>query len=282
MHNYHTQLIWAIDAALLAASAMLAAVIILGAVIGEYLWKRRTRALLNIKENVYEMILAGQKAAKAEFSTFMALTSPQQFLDVTTNRNRELIFFNDSEQQMFKKYFVSPKNIGRLEKLAVRSRNKWQRIEAILALGHGGSSGAVGIMKKTLFSKDEDIAYFSMSALGQLKTMEAAEPLIELFGKSPLWRYKLVSILESFPEEVADEAVKLTYGKDPSLRIWAVKLASKFKAGHRADRILELMSDGSPEVRAAACEYLGRSGAKKAEGALIKALKDDSWLVRSS
>lgn len=282
MHNYYTNLVWKIDAVLLAASLALTVVIIFNAAIREYLWKRRSRALLNIKEHVYELVLSGEEINKEECAKIISVSTPQQFLDVATNRNRELIFFNDSEQELFKKHFLSAQNISRLKKIAKNPGNKWHRIEAIMSLGYANVTNAADIFKKTIFSKDEDIAYFSMMALGQFKNAESARALIELCKKNPLWRHKLFSILESFPPDVIDEIMKLMKDKDASVRLWAMKLASKFNVKGHFVEIKKLVDDKSPEVRAALYECLGKSGTKAYEDILVAALEDDSWLVRAS
>ncbi len=282
MYNYHADIVWKIDAILLAGCLALAALIIINMIIREYLWKRRSRALLGIKENVYEMILSGKGAGREGSIRLLSSSTPQQFLDVSTNRNRELIFFNDSEQEMFKKYYLSPQNLSRLKKIAAGEGDKWRRIEAIMALGYAGAADAVSILKKGLFSKNEDISYFSMISLGQLKSIEASRPLIEFFKKNPLWRYKLVAILENFPAETIEAIIMLTRDKDPSVRSWAVKLMSKFDLTGHINEMKAMIKDNSPDVRAAVCECLGRSGLKSAEDILIIALKDDSWLVRAS
>ena len=282
MYNYHPDIIWKIDAVLLALSLFIVILILLSEAISRNVWNKRSKALLNIKEHVYEMVLAGKTFDKKEFTKLLSTISPQQFIDITTNRNRELIFFNSAEQELFKKYFISDKNILRLKKLAEKGRDKWLRIEAIMSLGYAGVSDSINIMKKALLGKDEDLSYFSMVALGQIKTIESAKALLEFVKINKDIRYKLISILENFPVIVSDEAVKLTHDSDPSVRSWAVLMLSKFKKEQHINRIKELADDESSEVRASVCEYLGRSGKRDAAGVLEKLLKDDVWTVREA
>jgi hypothetical protein len=75
------------------------------------MWNRRKKALLNIKKDVYELTLSGQVISGKVCMPFVTELTPQQFLDVTTNRNREAIFFNESEQKVFKSCFMTSEKI---------------------------------------------------------------------------------------------------------------------------------------------------------------------------
>ncbi len=281
MYNYHTNLILAIDAVLFMILVLLSIITALFAVIAEHLKNRRNRALLNIKRNVYELSLSGQKTSDKACLPVSAEITMRQFLDVATNRNREAVFFNEAEQEAFKNCFLSPEKISEIEKIAGRPRNKWRRINAILSLGYAEVHSAEKTLKKALYCKDEDIAYFSIIALGQIRTLTCAKILLDFLKKHKFYRYKIVSILESFPPDIADEVIKLTEDKDHSVRLWAIRLLSKLKAVQYIKKVEHLAADESEEVRAAACECLGALGSKEARDVLIRRLQDDLWLVRS-
>jgi len=281
MHNYYTILAFRIDIGLLAFSIALAMAAILDSVIIEYAWRRRSRALLNIKRHVYEVLLAGQGADDEKFSGLIAQTTPEQFLDITTNRDRELIFFNDSERQIFRKNFISGQKIDHLKKIARGHRNKWKRIEAIMGLGYAGIADSTDVLKKTLWDKDEDISYFSMVALGQIKEIDSAKTLLDYVRKKVSIRYKMISVLEAFPQWIAEEIVKLLTDPDPAVRLWSIKMMSKFANVKYADKAREMMKDPDAEVRAAAAEFLGLVGSSDAEGILKACLKDEEWRVRA-
>jgi len=284
-YAFYANLTWVVDIGLFVFSLILSAVIIVQMMLRQNLWKRRNRALLDVKRHVYELILSGGKKPPEEFARILSETTLQQFLDITTNRSRELIFFNESEQAAFKKYFLSPKKIEYLKRVATRtSVNKWRRIEAITALGQAGFEESGDIIAKSLFDKDGDISYFSMISLGQIKSPGSAKILFKFLEKNPWSGPKIVSILENFPQTVADDAVGLLTGRDPMVRMWALKLISKFKtnAGPRAKAVRELVKDDLAEVRSAACECLGKIGESADKAVLAKCLKDDSWLVRAS
>jgi len=277
MHNYHTDLVLIIDKVLLFFSLLLALVIVLYAIAKERYWGRRRRILLKIKKDVYEAVLAGKKDIKSA-----SLATPGEFLDVLTNRNREIVFFNEAEQKLFRDSFLAAQKIGKLEHVVLKSRNKWRRIEAILCLGYAQDPLALKSLHKAVFDKDEDVVYFSMLALGQIRTIESARILLAALKKNEFARFKIASILEGFPAEVAEQVGNLLEDKIPAVRLWAIKILSKFKSGRFIKEIEELTRDKSEEVRSAACECFGELGKKEAKDALSRCLKDDAWVVRVS
>lgn len=276
MYNYHIDLIWAIDKALLLFLVLLACRIILFSAVKEYSWKKYSRALLlRIKKDVYEAALSGERIVKSATSA-----TPRLFLDVVTNRNRDIVFFNETEQKLFKDSFISPKRIAQLERISLKARNKWLRIEAILSLGYTQDLSALRILDKTILDKDEDVVYFSMIALSQIKTAQSAKILIEFLERNASAGFKIASILESFPPEITAKLSTLLKSESPLVRFWALKIISKFRPAEFIKDIENLTLDKQEEVRAAACECLGGIGERKAQDSLSKCLKDDSWLVR--
>lgn len=224
---------------------------------------------------MYGAALSGEKTVKSASSA-----TPRLFLDVITNRNRDLVFFNESEQKLFKDCFVNAKRLAQLERIAFKSRNKWLRIEAILSLGYAQDLSALNILNKTILDKDEDVAYFSIIALGQIKTVQSAEILIGFLEKNASLGFKIASILESFPPEIIRKLSPLLKSEFPLVRFWALKIITKFKPAELIKDIESLILDESAEVRAAACECLGAIGKREVKNSLSKCLKDDSWIVR--
>lgn len=279
IYNYYTDLVIKIDLLLLAASVSLSLITILYSIVNDHLDKRRSAGLLNIKRHVYELTLS-----EKEMQVCMPVTTqatPRQFLDVQTNRNRS-VFFNASEQEAFMRCFVSTEKVAEIEKTARGAKNKWRRVEAILALGYTGTGDAAKILKNTIFSRDEDISYFSIVALGRLKSNEAAKILLDFVRKKPSGRYEVTPALGDFPPETADEVMALTKSGDPELRTWAVELLSAYKPSHYRKEIEALTQDESAGVRAAACYCLGKLSGSESRDVLRKLLKDDFWLVRSN
>jgi HEAT repeat protein len=280
MYNYYTGLVLKIDLILLAALVFLSIAIIIFALAKELILNRRNKALANIKRHVYELTLSGQKISDNVCIPFASEISARQFLDVATNRNRDTVFFNEAEQKIFKTCFLSPDKIAKIEKIAKSSPNKWHRIEAILSLGYAGNNQVLDILKSVINRKDEDVVYFSIIALGQIKTIPSARILLEFLRTHKFYRYKTVSVLESFPPVVADEAIKMIKDQDDSVRLWVVRLLSGLRPAQYLKEIELLTEDISEEVRAAACECLGAIGKKESRETLINCLKDDFWLVR--
>lgn len=282
MYSYHTDLIWAVDKTLLCLVLLAGSLTIVYSLAKEYRWKRRSRALLNIKRNIYELALSGKKTDNSVCLSVVSEITPQQFLDVTTNRNREVAFFNDSEQKILKSCFVSAEKLEVIERIAVSSWHKWRRVEAILTLGYAQAASSVKTLKKTINGKDPDISYFSIIALGQIKNIPSARTLLDFVRKQPFYRYRILSLLESFPPETADQVIGLTDNPDHELRSWAIKLICRLKALQYSGKIEELTRDKSAEVRASACDCLGEFGGKGQASVLAGCLTDDFWMVRVS
>lgn len=281
MHNYYPDIVWSINAVLSGVLVLTSVIIIIAVIYRDYVWKTRRRKLLDIKKRVWEAVLSGKKPTEKICYPFAEAITPQQFIDIETNRNIDLAFFNESERQFFKGCFIKEDNISRLENLAMNSKDKWRKVEAILSLGYTHTESAVDILKKLLYDKDTDISYFSIISLGEIKTVRSAKALLDFLKKSPDSGYKIISVLQDFPKEIADEVIRLTEYHDPLVKLMALKLLSKFiTAGHIA--VLEkLTHDKSDDIRAAACDCLGNIGGEKTKSALTRCLKDDSWLVKS-
>ncbi|MCX5678032.1 MAG: HEAT repeat domain-containing protein [Candidatus Omnitrophica bacterium] len=280
MFNYHADIVWVINKVLFGALILTSAVIFFCAVIKNYIWEKRRQGLLKIKNDIYEMVLSGKSFTEGVRHPLFTGITPQQFIDIETNRSIDAAFFNDSEQQLLKGCFREPEKIAELNKIVERSNDKWHRIEAMLCLGYSEAETAIDVLSESLSSRDEDIAYFAMISLAQIKTMRSAKALLGFLRKKPSNGYKIASILGNFPKEIADEAVKLTDDKDPRIRICGVTILSKLASRQHIAKLEKLTGDEVAEVRAGACDCLGRIGGEGVKVALRKRLKDDSWLVK--
>ncbi|MDD4940126.1 MAG: HEAT repeat domain-containing protein [Candidatus Omnitrophica bacterium] len=278
MQNYYPELTWKIDKVLLILLAFLASTVIIYAFIEDFLLKMRRRRLSNIKNNIYELLL--QKKGKTTCIPGAEELTTKQFVDVVSNRTGGAVFFNEKEQEHLRRCFINQDNMVRIERIARNSRNKWRRIEAMLALGFAGASSAMTLLEKGLFDKDPDISYFSLLALGRIKTDLSLKILLVFLKKNALSRQKAASILEGFPPSAADLIIKLADNPDLEIRYWAIKILSRFKPIKHIEKIKILSSDLDPNVRAAACECLGKIGGTQAEEILILKLEDESWFVK--
>ncbi|MDP3729957.1 MAG: HEAT repeat domain-containing protein [Candidatus Omnitrophota bacterium] len=280
MFDYYSDIIWAVNAALFGTVVVTAIVIVFSAAFKDHIWNRRLAGLLEIKKDVYETVLAGKGHSEAVCQSFFNGITPQQFLDIAMNRNMDTAFFNDSEQQLLRSCFTTSEQIAKLSKAAGNSINKWRGIEAMLCLGYTQVESAIDILRGKLLSKDEDIAYFSMVSLGQIKTVRSAQALLSFLKKYPSSGYRVASILEGFPKEIAEDVIRLTDSRNASIRFRALTILSKFAPKGHIDKLEKLTYDMNAEVRAAACDCLGNIGSDAAKQTLLKRIKDDSWLVK--
>lgn len=281
MNNYFTETVWKIDVVLLFIAVFLTILLIARMVFKNYLDNRRAQKLLSIKKNVYDLILSGKKIEKNIAFPLKDL-EPNIFLDIATNRNRESAFFNKSEQEILKEYFADKKHIPKLEKIVNKSGNKWSRIEAILSIGYCEIDSLLPALKKSLWDNDEDIAYFTILALAQLKTLDSAKTLLDFLKTRSFYRSKIVSVFGQFPHEISGETMELVKSENPTVRFWGIKVLTEIKTHQYLHEIEQFTKDKSAEIRSAACECLGASGNKNVVPALEACLKDEMWLVRMS
>ncbi len=281
MYNYHADIVWLANKIMFVVIMSTILVTLACVLLKNNLWAKRRNALNKIKLNLSEIVLARQSISQDVCYPLITNITTEQFIDIVTNRRIEAEFFNDKEKDFFIHCFSNSETLSRLQKRARSPRNKWRRIEAILALGYTKEQSSIDILKDAISSKDSDVTYFSMVALGQIKNARAAHPLLKLLQKDPSKGYKIVSILESFPEEVSPEAAKLTDYHDPLVRYWALRLLSKMKPADYINQIEKLTRDPNAEVRAAACDCLAGTKDSGVSTALLKCMKDESWLVRS-
>ena len=278
MFNYHTDLIINIDIFLLASYLAFAILLIIYVILRDRHSDKRTKRLLSIKNDLSRLFLSGNKIDLT--ATSITGATAADFLDVETNRQKYIVFFNESEQQLFKEHFITADRIKALESSIEKHRNKWHRIEAIIALGYTKADSALEILEKTLYDKNEDVSYFSALAIGQISTMGSERSLEHFLKEKPLLRRKIASILETLSLDITGEVIKLADDADPEVRVWAVRLLARSVSKEYINKIESLTLDPSPDVRAAACESLSKLNDKHAKEVLVKRLKDDIWLVR--
>jgi len=239
--------------------------------------QKRLRVLAHTHKSIQRLALADLNAFKKMFPKMAATISPKQFFKMTKSWGK---IYPEELERYFKNFLLTSDKIPKIEHQARKSRNKWQRIEAITFLGYVNPPSAPDILKKSLLDKDSDVSYFSMLALSRIRNREAARILLNFLGKRVFSGYKIVSLLENFPPFIIDEIVAVAKSFDATTRFWAVKLLSKFKPQDQWQTVAALTDDPSPDVRAAACECLGILGKKEAKAILVKHLHDKIWFVR--
>ena len=277
MYNYHADIIWGIDKILLGVTVLLAIFDILYVAFKEISESEATRKLAIIKRNLRDLARTGAEKVKNVCPVIMGKVTSQQFLEIA--RDKELTVSREFEKEL-RDCFMTSGRIGEIERVSQTSRNKWHRIQAIISLGYTNSPAAVEILKNSLVEKDEDVSYFSMLALGQLRDNSSAKILLDYLGSHRNSGNRIISLLDKFPSDIVSEALKATESGDPVVRFWAVKLISRFKSKSCLQRIEELTGDTSDDVRAAACECLGKIGSGEAKDTVVRCFSDKVWFVR--
>jgi len=277
MYDYHADIIWGIDRVLLIAVILLGVFDVLYSVIKEKFENRSAEKLAIIKKNLEDLAQTAPETIKNACPVIIGKVNPQQLFEIA--RDRELTAAKEFEREL-KGCFADVGRINEIEKAAKSSGNKWHRIQAIISLGYADSRGALKILKNSIEDKDEDVSYFSMLALGQIKSYPSAKILIDCLENHRYSGNKIVSLLTNFPPEAIDAAIEAAETKDSVASFWVIKLISRFKFKKYLRRMEALADEGPDDVRAAACECLGKIGAPEARDALIRRLDDKVWFVR--
>lgn len=277
MYNYHADLVWQVDNILLFVSLFLILLIVLYSAARDILIKIRHRNLFILKKNLADIALFQKTALPDNCDLLVGNIQPLEFVDIL--RDRELIVPKEVDAGL-RTCFASEVKIPEFENIARQSKNKWRRIHAIVNLGYSKYPSSLQALKETLKDKDEDISYFSMLSLGNLKNSDAAKILLDFLSTHTYRGYKIASILESFPALIIEDVIKNTKNPDAKVRFWAIKIMSRLKSHKHLDEIIALADDQDDDVRAAACECLKEIGSAKAEGVLIRRTKDSVWFVR--
>lgn len=223
------------------------------------------------------LALGGKEILQKTSPIILLAASSNQIFNIVKEDGRVIPtkFRHDLQESM-----ISPSQLAHVKRIAQRSQDTWQRVEAIYILSLVSPDTALEILKKTIKNKNTNIRYFSLLALGAIKNKESATLLLENLNNPAFSAHKIISLLENFPDDIAEEVIKKTSDRDPIVRIWCVKLLSRFTKKQYFEKIKEFAHDVSLEVRAAACECLGEYGNLEARESLLKCLSDNAWLVK--
>ncbi|OGW80234.1 MAG: hypothetical protein A3G33_06050 [Omnitrophica bacterium RIFCSPLOWO2_12_FULL_44_17] len=277
MNILHPQWLWFFNLILLAATLFFGAGIIIHTLTQELFVKYRLRKLVALSENL-KRLGASPKATIQEAVQKINKQFPLNELIVLT-ANREH-FIPKELSEYWREAFQEAGRMEQVRRVAKNGKNKWRRIEALICLGFLKSDPDVDILENGLDDPDDDISYYSMLALAEMKNAAAAGVLLEFLDRESFRGQKIVSLLEGFSIDISDQLLNALESKNPRVRYWALKLLSKFKPENSADRIISLATDPSPDVRAAACQYLGLMKATESEKALLARFEDPEWFVR--
>ncbi|OGW85304.1 MAG: hypothetical protein A3C35_05095 [Omnitrophica bacterium RIFCSPHIGHO2_02_FULL_46_11] len=269
--------VYFIDAILFGLIAFLSFGTIVYTFLQEVTVRKHLYVFTKLKRNFRNLALKSPKAIQTACFGLVNRFSARELLEAISHRGDVI---PENLEPYLSDCLLASGKINEIDHLAKQTKNKWQRIEAITALGYIRSPAAVEILSASLLDRDDDISYFAMLALSHIKTPQAAAILIDFLSRHRFSGHKIVSLLESFPPEIASEILKAAEGPDPITRFWMIKLLSKFKQTNYFREIVRFASDSSADVRAAACECLSSLGKKEARSVLVKCLYDDVWFVR--
>lgn len=277
MKEYYFNLVRNIDAILIALTVFLSIAIIIYAAINEWFMGIRYRRLSRIISDLQKIALKGNEAIVNECALLIKHTTSLELFRVFSRKR------NNPSGRFLKQFTECINNsakITEIERIARKSISKWRRIEGIIMLGYLNSPNALGILNQALYNRDNDIAYFSLVSLGHIKNKESAKILLANINNKKFNSYKIASILEHFPPDIAEILIKSLEDQDENLRLWSIRLLSRFKPRECAKRISDFIADSSADIRAAACECLGEIAAGGFNEAIRKCLNDNIWYVR--
>lgn len=277
MYDYHIGLAWEIDKLLFVISLIISLFVILYTSIHDLFKKIRARQLALLKKKLEDTAASAKGVPIERCNLLISKMAALEIVDILKEREPSL----PKELQLdLRACFVAEGKIAEIKKIASHPGNKWRRIHSIISLGYSKDASILPILKDGLLDKDEDVSYFSMLALGRIKSAPAAGILLDYLSGHIHSGQEVASILESFSPIICDEVVKLTNNPGPKVRFWAVKILSKLKPHQHIKKITELLKDGSADVRAASCECLGEIGSPEDKTALRDCLKDQVWFVK--
>lgn len=289
--NEWVELLWFLDGILLTLALLLGAGIVVYTRIQAELARQRLDTLRTITGPVWHLPTEPDSVIKATIRNIIDQLTFEQFVAVTKRRAQCI---PAGLEEAWHEACQASEKVAQIEALArgprhkwhrmaarVRgARYKWRRIEALVCLGVLNSPQGLDILEEGLYEPDENISYFAMLALSQIKNSLSAAILLRFLSRDPIRGQKIVSLLETFPPTIADELLTVTENPNAAVRFWAVKLLSKFALDSCFERVASLTDDASPDVRAAACECLGNLGRSAAEDVLLPRLHDRVWFVR--
>ena len=264
MPNRFIEFISIVDIVLLWLLMLIASSIMILVMVKKRVERKRLYGLTTLVDTLRTIALLNPDTSKNTWPRLVSKTTFQQFFELT--KNIETVLPHELEQRV--KDSFTAERIAAIEKQAKTSWRKWRKIEALLMLGYCNAPCAPAILKENITSRDEEVSYFSMVALGKIHTIESARVLLDFLTKHIFSGQKIVSILEKFPPGIVEEIIKKVDHSDPLVRYWALKLLIKFKPASHIERIIQRATDRSADVRSVSCECLGELGAPQAKPAL--------------
>ena len=279
--NYYSDIAWTLNIILIAVVFVLVATGLLAAFAVNAASRRRLEGEASLKNLLQDVKGQDTHTLDQRFSELDKQATTEQWIEVV---NEHETIIPEEVWPHLKRHLSSSARMVEIERLAGQPGNKWRRIEAMKCIGTLQTPSALGILEKSLSDKDQDVVYFAMLALARVRNAEAARILLGVLKRGVFSGQKIVSLLETFPPECLPEVYQALQDCGTPAAFWLLKLLSKFPIENAHPILEKYSSDPSADVRAAACECLGRSGYGESRDTALKCLRaclrDEVWYVR--
>lgn len=144
-----------------------------------------------------------------------------------------------------------------------------------------GDERAIYPLIKALNDENAGVQDAAMRSLMSIGTEEVGYMTIPLLRENALLRNTALIILTSLGSKVVPLLYNLLRDKDDDVRKFALDLFSDIKEGVDPPRIIPMLKDPNPNVRAAAAKSLGKLDYQPAIPLLIEMLREEEWVCFS-
>ncbi|MFH0778196.1 MAG: HEAT repeat domain-containing protein [Candidatus Eisenbacteria bacterium] len=162
-----------------------------------------------------------------------------------------------------------------------RRGSKWNKMKAVRVLGELNMAVASAALYKALDDGDADVRNAAARALSKLKHPMAQSALIDVLGKheEPVSSRIAAIFIEGGAASVP-LLIKNMRNENWRARFWSAEILGELGDRRAEGALLTALKDVSGDVRAAAVKSLGKLGDRSVGGGVIPLLKDPEWFVR--
>ncbi|MFQ3573141.1 MAG: HEAT repeat domain-containing protein [Thermodesulfovibrionales bacterium] len=145
-----------------------------------------------------------------------------------------------------------------------------------------GDERAIYPLIKALNDDNPGVQDAAMRSLINIGTEEVGYMTIPLLRENVLLRNTALIILTSLGAKVVPLLYNLLKDKDDDIRKFALDLFSDIKEGVDIEKVIPLLNDPNPNVRAAVAKVFGKLNYREGIPLLIDLLKDEEWVCFSA
>jgi hypothetical protein len=277
MPDYYTGIVWRINIILLCLSVGICIIFIPYLALKRRMFRDRYSRLMSLITSLQDLAYDEKRLDVNKCLAVVRKASLFEYLDIARHKDH---IVSSAFRENLHRCLNDPKRTGHVERLARRSLRKWTKIEALLTVGYLNTPNALSILTDSVLSGDDDVAYFSLIALGQIKNSSSARAIMSFLSKRPSSGYRVAPVLERFPEDIAEVLLESAGSREERVRYWSLRILSSFSLEGYAGRLARFTEDPSPDVRAVACDCLGRTGSPEAVERLKAMIREDLWFVK--